>query len=161
MTGCGNTAENNSPETADNTNTVSEAETTAEESAPDTGEETAEPEEDSIGDEDLEAGEQFIPVTYEGDFEYNGVTFKTMADVFAASGDDPNVGSSGNQFINPQNSRFSYLLYLYFEKIRHIYKIFFLLNGIFHCLICTALAFHPKYNKVRPVNKMSVSYLYC
>ena len=99
MTGCGNTAENNSPKTSDNTNTISEAKTTAEESAPDTGEETAEPEENSFGDEDFEAIEQFIPVTYEGDFEYNGVTFKTMADVFAASGDDPNVGSSGNQFI--------------------------------------------------------------
>ncbi|MBQ6554101.1 MAG: hypothetical protein IJL89_02605 [Firmicutes bacterium] len=91
MTGCGGTAANNSAETSDKTDVAAEAET-AEETAADT-------EDGFFGNENSEAEERLIPVTYEGDFEYNGTVFKTMSDVFAASGDEPNVGSSGNQFI--------------------------------------------------------------
>ena len=38
-------------------------------------------------------------MTYDGKFEYNGATLKTLADVFAAAGEEPNVGSSGNQYV--------------------------------------------------------------
>ena len=103
MAGCGSTSENDSSEAATTTTAVTEAETTtttaAEEAEPETDEETSETEEDPFGDEYRESTERLIPVTYEGDFEYDGVTFKTLADVFAVAGDDPNVGSSGNQFI--------------------------------------------------------------
>ena len=103
MAGCGSSAENDSKATT----TTAAAETSAAETEPAT---TADADTDaseteiSTDDEDpfsdsWETPEQLIPVTYEGDFEYNGVTFKTMGDVIAVAGDDPNVACFGNQFI--------------------------------------------------------------
>ena len=100
MTACGSQAEKQASDTAEATSSVSEAEVT-------TAAEEDEPEDESAADLDdapfdaayWEETERLIPVTYAEDFAYNGVTFKTMADVFAAAGDEPNVASSGNQFI--------------------------------------------------------------
>ncbi len=104
MTGCGSTAETDT-ESKETTSTTAAAASSAETeattaSAAETPEtETTESEEDPFGAEFWEANERLLPVTYEGNFEYKGVTFKTMSDVFAASGDEPYVGSSANQFI--------------------------------------------------------------
>ena len=97
LTGCSQTAETDPSGAAGTTAAVTEAETTTEE--PQIVEVTAEVDEDAFGAAYWEENERLIPVTYQGDLEYNGTVLKTMADVFAVSGDEPNVGSSGNQFI--------------------------------------------------------------
>ncbi len=85
LTGCSQTAETDPSGAAGTTAAVTEV--------------TTEVDEDAFGAAYWEENERLIPVTYQGDLEYNGTVLKTMADVFAVSGDEPNVGSSGNQFI--------------------------------------------------------------
>lgn len=101
MTGCSHTAETESSEPAASTAAVTVAETTASTTAEESEiiEVTADVNEDAFDAEYWEENERLIPVTYQGDLEYNGTVLKTMADVFAVSDDEPNVGSSGNQFI--------------------------------------------------------------
>ncbi|MBQ8967166.1 hypothetical protein [Ruminococcus sp.] len=99
---CGNTAENDSSASsaAETTTTTTAAEAESTEEVSEVTEETeSETESEDEADHTIvmdASMDQEVPVTYKGDFEYNGVTIKTVGDVMSA---DENVrtASMGNQ----------------------------------------------------------------